>query len=502
MLSSKKYRAENDSTLFADNLANYLGEGDSLLASEPVRNGKARGMEYRISSAGERNVTRIRVFPYRDSVYALLLVAPLPYVAHPTYDPFFEQFRFNDYSVSKSLYARKTEKLLADLKSEQKDTAEAAIAYLGTATLTKEDLPLLHQALHALYDDPENDFYYNGIYDKLAARIIELNDASTQSYIKANYARLTGRHELLKPEWIKLLGGIYTKESYETIKQLLEQDKTSWKHTTGLANAISDSAELLHMLYPALLQRITDSAFVPVVVRTGNLLFDSARLHASVLAPYRSHINRYADSMVAEVDSVKAASDYYQLIYFLGHLNDGEANAQLLQLAEKASQGILFQTIRELLENNQPLPPAALTKLASDAWYRIDLYELLESKGLLHLFPAKYRNQKSIAESQLMNYVMEDAEPEKMEFVREAVVPFQGVRQKFYLFRVYFSGEEGSFSHLGVTGPYPAAGNTITARATVYGLIIPVFDPKAVDAQLKAYLQEWEAYLKAQSEQD
>lgn len=499
---SPYYWATNDSAFFADNLASYMGEGDSLLGSKPVTNGKAHGIEYRISSAGARNIHRIRIFPYRDSSYALLLVAPLPYASEPSYEAFFEQFRFTDYRESKSLFAPKTAKLLADLGSKNAETAEAALEYLGRPAFTSQDLPLLHQALEQLYDDPENDFYYNGIYDKLAEIIIQLNDVNTIKFIREHYSKLTGARELLRPEWIKVLAGFQSQESYETIKKLLQEDKTSWKHTTGLGNALSDSAGLLRILYPALLARISDSAFVPVAVHTSNVLFDSGHLDVSMVAPHRSHFRRYAQRLIADVDSIKSARDYLQLIYFLGHLKDSEAIGQLQQLAGGTTQGIQYQAVRELVEKGRDVPPVALTKLASDAWFRIDLYELLESKGQLSLFPAKYRNQKSLAESQLMNYVMDDAEPEKIEFVREAVVPFQGVRQKFNLFRVYFAGEEGSFSHLGVTGPYPLTGNAIKARATVCSLASPFFDPKAVDAQLKILLQEWEAYLEQESREE
>ena len=167
----------------------------------------------------------------------------------------------------------------------------------------------------------------------------------------------------------------------------------------------------------------------------------------------------------------------------------------LQKFAASSSLDVKYSAIQALIQNKQALDPLAVEKLATDHYYRVSLYSSLKEDGRLNLFPARFHNQKSIAESELFSIAADDGEPSKMEAIGERVLPYRGKRMKFYLFKVTYDYEGGSKeTYLGVAGPFDISSKEIKTETEATGLVSELYNAKKTDQQLKDYLAEMEEY--------
>ena len=141
-----------------------------------------------------------------------------------------------------------------------------------------------------------------------------------------------------------------------------------------------------------------------------------------------------------------------------------------------------------------------IEKIAEDKNYRKDLYDELKRMNKLKLYPPKFATQQKIAESEIYLLASDEEMPSSITFVGERTTNFMGTKQKFYLFKVSFEGDEYSTSYLGITGPYPLVSKEILASSTSAGVYWEEeYDKKKVDVFFKKYLFEVEKDLKERS---
>lgn len=493
---SPYYSAINDSAFYADKLKEYVGYNDTLIQATPITNGAAKGMEYLIGMDVERrNYKRIRMLLHGDSTYVISFIAPLADVRDHTFDPPFIQFRFREESKPTNVYKNKTVKLLSDLSATDSVTFEMASAYLSKANFVKEDLPLLHKAMLQPYKD-FNDAY-DDTYDELTRQVAAFNDTSTVSFIQQHYTNLSGKNEELKYPLLSVLARIKTKQSYDVLKNLLLQHKPVKGNATSLSYLLDDSLQLAQTLYPQLLQLASDTLFAGVLVDVTNSLLDSNMLSLQEVLPYKEVLINRAKVLLTRLNKNPEAQlwSYTRWISLLRTLNGTESNAAL-QLATKSSHLYIQKlALMALVSNNQKIDAVIMQKIVADKVYRADVYEELKKLGKLHLFPAAYLNQKSIAESEMWNYASDEEDPQKIQFVGERMAVYKGTKSKFYLYKVQYSYDNQVQSYLGVVGPYKT-GSAVQSGTDVIGLCNEPYDGSAIDSQLTSFLKERETNLK------
>lgn len=186
---------------------------------------------------------------------------------------------------------------------------------------------------------------------------------------------------------------------------------------------------------------------------------DSGTIKTELLLPFDKEIRLISDTLLnghTLQDEDAWTWRYGSLVSLLGYLNNTESN-QLLKrfLAEK---DLYLKSIAAicLVRNGQEADPKEVGKLAADNDYRLDLFKELKSLGKENLFPSKFRTQRYFAEAELYSYATDDYSPSGMEFIGERVAELNGLKKKFYLFRVGFNNEEENeqSAYLGIAGPY------------------------------------------------
>lgn len=479
----------NDSTFYATTITGYIGAGDSMLYERKITNGAATGREYGIRMAGGRNFKRLHFLLNGDSTYMLYTVAPETFALQKEADLFFNDFRFLHYSPAKNLFQNKGKKLIADLETGDSTAFEQAKDYIDAAAFTRSDLPLLHEALLTPYRDSGN--YNYGVLHQLLDKAVAISDTQTIAFINEKFETLTGEKERLKYPFLKTLAGIKKDTAYGVLKKLLLQHTPVSGNSNAIAYKLRDSLLLTKTLFPEIFSLLSDSLFYDELVNITTVLLDSNVLKISDVALYQKTFMAQArKKWLAGRDSSDKVWDFYHDIALLGKLNTAESNGLLQQMAQSKFVVLKQQAVSQLLTNNQPVSTSNLQKIAADTYHRAKLYAQLKKENKLALFPAAYRNQKSLAESLVYQNASDDEEPSKMVYIGQREATFNGKKGLYYLFKVDYGYDDGAY--LGIAGPYKTGDKLSADYPDVLGLSGDVFDAKQIDKQLRDYLKAQE----------
>lgn len=445
--------------------------------------------------ANNNNRKKVRLFVNGDTLYTLLTFIPSQYVNDINHQRFFDDFRVLN-QVEPTIYKNKAGELLNALNTKDSAEFEELVGVINKITFTAKDLPHLHQAITKKYKDYAPDKYI--VNDKLINIIQEIADPSTVTFIQENYAGLKSDEEL-QYDLLNLLAKIKTKDSYQLLKKLLVEQLPSKENAEMLIYPLSDSLELTKNLYPEILKLSSDTLFVETIISVTNRLLDSNILTLDEVQPYKVDFIKGAKRMI---NRVKAEEEEYWWQYtdwtaFLGKFNDKETNELLQQFLKLNALDFKEAALMALVKNNQPVAPAEVEKLAADKGFRLSLYEYLKKIGKEKLFPPKYYNQKSFAESEIYEIATEDEQEVAITFVGERVADFLGKKKKFYLFKLTYDYEDGKESYLGIAGPYELNSKTLVTYSDASGIYYDeLFDKNKTDKQFKAYLADMEEYFK------
>lgn len=359
----------------------------------------------------------------------------------------------------------------------------------------KDDLPLLHEALLQNYIHSSDDYYT--VNDRIIDVLQELSDNSTVQFISGRYKNPGKDKEGVKYSLLELLSKIRTSESYSLLKNLLSEGLPLEGNPDKLGYPLQDSLELTIKLYPEILSLSKDSLFSTVLVDVTRRLMDSNFLSVKDIIPYKQNFLDNGNRVVRLLkDDEEKWWNYVNWIPFIGRFNDTEGNELLKQFLNLKDMDIRYSAVLALAKNNQPLNPHDIEKIAENKSYRKDLYEEFRKHNKQNLFPAKFATQLKIAESEIHVLCSDDDEPQSVTFIGERTEVFMGKKQKFYLFRVSFEGEDYSSSYLGVTGPYSTGKDMITSSEAAGAYWEEEFDRKKIDEHLKKHLSFIEEYLK------
>lgn len=152
------------------------------------------------------------------------------------------------------------------------------------------------------------------------------------------------------------------------------------------------------------------------------------------------------------------------LLDLLGHVTAPQVPGELRRaLDEYSDPRLRLYALLSLLRQDQEVDPSIVAELAGCPETRIWLFDGLQKLERFALYPAEYRTQAALAESDLVNWLIHPYElgraPEEIEFVQ--VIPFDGGADAawldYYLFRFRTDPPHWSARHgwmAGVSGPF------------------------------------------------
>lgn len=493
---SSYYWIKNDSLFFETRVESYKGYSDSILQKRATYNGHLKGVDIVVEKPENNTLKKLRMFVNGDTLYTLVAFVPKLYINNANFKKFFDDFRIVN-EKQPSIYTHKSKQLFEALKTQDSAQFEKAFSVLSTVAFSKEDLPVLHEALLEKYVKTETTYF--SVNGKVATALEDLADESTVDFISKNYDKLNGEKEEIKYTALKVLANVKTTESYQLLKKLLLAHPPKKTDDYGISYALKDSLELTKTLYPEILVLSKDSLFNEIFTDVTNMLVDSGMISIKDVIPYKNNFLSQArqNLKLMREDEEGHRWSYWDWISLIGRFNDKESNDLLQQFLELKDIDARYSAAIALLKNNQVVSATHLEKFAADIDYRKDLYAELKKINKLKLFPAKYATQLKIAESELYQNVTDEDPPSSVTYIGERIAEFMGKKQKFLLFKVVFGDDEYKSSYLGVTGPY-VIGNkeiiTSSEACRAYGE--EEYDKSKIDEHFKKILSDAEQWLK------
>jgi hypothetical protein len=480
------YWVKNDSVFFADRLASYKGDEDSIIRREFSYTGKLKTLDVIIQKGDNHNLEHIKLFVNGDTLYSIISFVPRLYINRDNHQNFFKKFTIGK-EVMPTIYTNKASKLFQALQSKDSIVYEKALEALNNTNFGLEDLPLLQNALMQQYRDSAAS--YNA-RESLVTLLIKFEDAGTPEFIAGNYSKVTD--ESLKLSLLQVLAGIQNKASYGILKDLLLHHSPKGLEAGSLKYYLMDSLQLSATLYPEILRLSKDVNFANLLVGLNSALLDSSLLDIKEVKVYQEKYLAFAKT---HLTTLKANPEewwqYKDWIPFMGKFNDKESNALLQSYLAVPSGNFKMHTTLALIKNGQPVSASEVQSIASDKSIRSYFYYELTKIKSENIFPAAYASQQSLAESDIHSYASEeDYEIAAQSFLGEKIINYKGSPQKFYLFKITYNIEEGKKeSYLGVTGPYELKSKLKVPFAVNSGLYWDEeFSKPALDKQFKAYI--------------
>ena len=288
---SEYYWQNSDSAIWKDIIDSRINETDSLISKRIIKNGDAVGYELILQEENSNNIKRQRIFLDDNKTYSLITVQAATEINNDNNNKFFESFRFNNLKPNTGLRTSKAGLLLNDISSTDSLIRRKAKDYLGSASFSKDESSLLHNALLKNYMDDEMD--ETDTKEKLKNIIIDLNDTSSYSFARKQYALA---NDTLKSLLLEIMVSFQTAKNYDDIKNILLTQPPRLKFDYAFINKFTDSLQLTSNIFPELLPLLNDTSMAPFIIRVAAKLIDSNLINTSLLKLYQQSILQFSQT--------------------------------------------------------------------------------------------------------------------------------------------------------------------------------------------------------------
>lgn len=489
---SPYYWAKDDTSLLRTETNSAMESTDSLLQYKAYRKGSYTIADVLLRINDNHNKKKIRFILAGDVLYKLFVILPDEWLNTSNYQNFFTEFTTVSKEGDNGLFTSKSKKLLDALQTKDSAAFEQAKFILDAVTFTQSDIPFLHDAfLKKRIDDSS---LYSSATNQLSTIITDLADERTEKFVADNYKNSSADAKMYSYELLRLLAARKTTASYTLMNDLLKAKLPAGENGYRLSSLLYDSLNLSASLLPALMPLLKDTMTASEVLDFAETLIDSGFIKASFLNNYKTDIYNLANNALARLKQngdIENVYKYHVVIRTLAAINTPDAIAYVNQFAAQKNIYLKYTAVISLVKLNKPVNAQHLLQLAASNVYRNTLFDDLKKVKKLSLFPKKYLTQQALAESDLYNYIVEENDIQRLQFVGERMVNYMGKKSRFYLFKADMSNEEEKNIKLAVAGPYDikpgAALITYPAAMGVYW--DEEFRTNGMDNLLKAYLQ-------------
>lgn len=487
--------AKHDSVLLLKYMKELTDENETVTDYHLVRNGNSSGLEFNIVKSNSKVVQRVRMLLNGDAIYLLQADAPGEDWKQYDYRKLMEGFRFAKEERPDFLYTNSFEKLLTALHSTDSLTHMQAYEALDYIIVDSTNLQQLLAAACNEYPIDSAGYVYNTVSDKMLDLAASLKYSRFTELLEAQYNSLKPRQEQFKYELLGMLASNHNAASLAAVQKLLKKGLPSKGNPHALISPLRDSLQLARNLYPWIISQTSDTLLGTALFRLHKEMVDSNHVSLSEFKPYHQQLLQGARNELAAVAKERSESYYsagiIELIRLLSVVDTDSANILLRQFMNSRFINVKYYAVTALLDRKKEVPASVLLSIAADTSYRIDLYDEMKRLKIEKLFPVKYLNQRSFADSYLYNSLEE--QPVRTTFIGERTVVYKGKKQKFLLYRLVYDYEDGEEIYLGISGAFNTDDKSVLLTENVSGMYgEDTFKQSMIDKHLKAYLAYYE----------
>ncbi|GEM49742.1 hypothetical protein [Deinococcus cellulosilyticus] len=367
--------------------------------------------------------------------------------------------------LSGAASAATVDELLQDLKSPeegQRLTALDELADYGQEGLTeKEGLKILEAA--KLTYGPAGDYSVN------AQLLADLRKDPKPSYIKPIVGMFADLD--IDAKWYALDILTRFKDNKDALKTYVG---LVGKHSAALDSLpvryLKDQTEYVNVFFPELFKYTRNPALqFDIYDLALSFLYDE-KMSQKVLRDNEKQILNDYQALSVKLKPVQQPTgtdwrynrpyrtDRYfggLMLDLIGFLNTPAANTVLKDALKYSDPHLKGWAAISLIFNKQTVPAADIQAVADSNDMRFTFYDYLERADRLDLFPEQYRNQQSLAQSDLAHWLTYPDElgyePASVEYVQTFSEEGKDGKMNYYLFK--FTDRDGK-AYAGLSGPF------------------------------------------------
>lgn len=470
----------------------YYSYNDSIADYESEVKENMAMVSFAVIKKGDNLVKKVKLLLNGDELYELYgYFNKHDFAAN--YNRFFDDFTILQKLPKRVQLGNGVKELAKVLESSDIKSIEQVKSYWDVLKFGDSDIPVLRAMMLKQYPDFDTS-YSNNLNKKIFDRLVDIDSNFTSVfYFGEQYGLVQPKDEYIKPLIVSFLSKALSDTAYGVLKKcLLNYPMMMKDNLPYFYHSFYDSLELTAKLFPEMMKEAGRKPLWDIVCGITSKLVDSGLLTKSAIRDYAPGFITTAKRILEEEKRQleEGGYGYADLIRVLGMAGTPETGKLLIRFSKIKNQYIKFRTLISMLECNMPVDENSILAMAVSDEFRHDLYDELKRINKLKLFPAAFCSQKELGRSKLHEYATEDEyDLNQLVYLGEKIVEYKGLRQKFHLYKIVYTGEDEEF--LGVAGPYSLNPGNLSSSHEATGLFWDgVFDKKRLEQLLKEYLEE------------
>lgn len=471
---SRYYSTKDSADFWKDQEDDLTDEGNYVIASRQFEH--LPGWESLLLKMRDTNSSRnflAKVIVRAGAQYTIKAITDEVQGPSSFVTTFFDSFQPVDTLFGQSIYLSKGNTLIADFHSKDSATRAHARKSIGRANYRDEDAPALLELIRGWNTTEKN---YLEVKTDLIRELGYIKHPVILPFLREAYVAANDTAGLQHSILFSLVRQ-QTKESYALFRELVIQEIPIFSNNNSIGSitsVMSDSLQLAATLFPDLLKLTALTDYKESVYELLAELVDSNAIHSSVYEPYISQIafdarvevqkelaseQHQMDREKDEINHVQihqyentSLQEYAVLLFPYRRQNK---NAERFFTRYEASKNPLqqIQLATLYLRNRWPVSDSVLLSVAAQEKYRIALWQALTEINELDKFPAKWKQQESIAKSVLYGNVPYDIKLDSVVLLSKQHTVHRFKKGTVYLYK--FKQKEDEEWYLGISGLQP-----------------------------------------------
>lgn len=354
-----------------------------------------------------------------------------------------------------------------DLYSSNPEVRERARELLDKHKFSRNDLPLLYEAIQRSYRD--DDARANSTRSALLTVLWTVNDRSTVNFIKKAYPTLPDNPDI-RYSALRVLSVMNTADSLNLFLDLLVGTRPNLEHFYfSLFVPLYDHTRNAKVLFPRLLELLSDKRYRYPVYSLAVYYRDKKLIANGVFAGYRERM--IEDFNQAEVDraallesSVEEYSSLSDLLAVIvdgmgSFLKDPEIAGIFRESLDDPDPGVKLYSAISLVRVGEKVSPESLEPIAANPAIRLDLYEALEF----------------------------GRPPDRIELLKTREITRGGERGRVYLFKYFYNDDKDGWM-VGMSGPQPIKMNELRTWGELTFSHFNKMDEMSIEEHFESFL--------------
>lgn len=439
-------------------LAGYVGETDTLLSKAVFTSNGLDGYDLVLSDKNLLKKNRmLRLFNYGDTLYTMFSCVSAPDAENADIRRFFTDIKFSRPAPATSIFTSKAQQFIGRLYSADSATHGKSFDGLYQANFSKNDIPLLREALMEHYGWDTSYPFYTSVQMGLGHKLQRIGDSTLSDFIKSRYENRNGRDDDEQTSLLALLQQDATTANMRFVMDALTAIDGNSKINEEVLRGLDDSLELIKPILSEALRLLDKPNMTDEMTAFAKRMLDSNLVQPNNLLPYEPAMIAFGQKKLQELNAESDGWGYplAALSKVAGHLKTPASMGFLKQMLGSKHNAVKMEAIYGLLEAEAPLPENVLQSIAGDRSLRAELWDALVEKKKDNLFPKAFKTQQLMGESNIYNTAADEDTPSNIVFLSSQKTTINEKPATVYFYKIVFSSEEDKTNYLGAVA-FPA----------------------------------------------